>query len=264
MLKMDCRVVALLAMTVLLFINATTHASAPTLPTVTVMADHSLGLVVSEIARNYSREKKAIVNNSFAPQNIQQAQISEGASADILITSKGEWIDELKLQGLIDIHSQTRLARDRLALIGPADTDVVSAGAGRFPTVAIIKAGGGQPVFVLANPETLTEGAYAKEALRSLGAAEDLEAYTLYVKRMDEMLDMVSAQNAYGICFYSSVAARTDIKIIDKLPEASHKPIIYQAVVIASDNMDEARNFLEYLKSNEVAKILSRHGLVVD
>jgi len=260
---MDCRVVSLLAMTAWIFIPPAIAAE-PTLPTVTVMADHSLGPVVSEIARNYSREKKATVNTSFAPQKIQQDQISEGASADILITSKGEWIDELKLQGLIDIHSQTRLARDRLALIGPADTQVVSTGAGRFPTVAIIKAGSGEPVFVLGNPEFLMEGAYAKEALRSLGAAEDLETYTLYIKRMDEMLDMVSAQNAYGICFYSSIAARSDIKVIDILPEASHKPIIYQAVVIASDNMDEARNFLEYLKSNEVAKILGRYKLLVD
>lgn len=108
------------------------------------------------------------------------------------------------------------------------------------------------------------EGVYSKEALRNLGAAEDLEAYTLYVKRIDEMLDMVSAQNSYGVCFYSSVIARNDIKVIDILPEASHKPIIYQAVVIASDNMDEARNFLEYLKSNEVRKILSSYGLIVD
>ncbi len=249
---------------ILFFWSFAAYASEPALPSVTVMADHSLGMVVSKIARNYSREKKATVNASFAPQKIQQDQISEGASADILITSKGEWIDELKLQGLVDIHSQTRLAKDRLVLIGPADTSVVSMGAGRFPTVEIINASHGQPVFVQGNPDSLLEGVYSKEAMRSLGAAEDLEAYTVYVKQIDEMLDMVSAQNAYGICFYSSVVARNDIKVIDTLPEASHKPIVYQAVVIASDNMNEARNFLSYLKSNQVRKILDSYGLIVD
>ncbi len=261
--KIDCRVVSLLAMTISFFITPA-YAAEPTLPTVTVMADHSLSLVVSEIARNYSREKQAMVNTSFVPQKIQQAQISEGAAADILITSKGEWIDELKLQGLIDIHSQTKLARDRMVLVGPADTDVTSPGAGNFPTVDIIKAGSGEPVFVMGNPEALMEGMYAKEALRNLGAADDMEPYTLYVKRLDEMLGMVTQQNFFGICFKSSVIGRADIKIIDTIPEAAHKPVVYYAAVIASDNMDEARNFLEYLKSNEVSKLFLKYGFIID
>lgn len=242
------------------------HAGAAeaTLPTVTVMADHSLSLVVSEIARNYSREKQAMVNTSFVPQKIQQAQISEGAAADILITSKSEWIDELKLQGLIDIHSQTKLARDRMVLIGPVDTQVTSPGAGNFPTVDIIKAGGGEPVFVMGNPEALMEGVYAKEALRNLDAADDMEPYTLYVKRLDEMLGMVKQQKFFGICFKNAVIGRGDIKIIDTIPEAAHKPVVYYAAVIASDNMDEARNFLEYLKSNEVSKLFLKYGFIID
>lgn len=240
------------------------HADVLTLPTVTVMSDHSLSLAVSEIARNYSRDKKTIVNTSFVPQKIQQEQISEGAAADILITSKDEWIDELKLQGLIDIHSQTKFAKDRLVLIGSAQSNVVSLGAGRFPTVDIINSASGEPVFILGNPESLMVGAYAKEAMRSLGAADDLEPYTLYVKRLDEMLDMVIKQQAFGICFYSSVFNRSDLKIIDMIPESAHKPIVYYAVVVASDNMNEARNFLDYLKSTEVRKLLSKYGFVID
>lgn len=240
------------------------NADALKLPTVTVMADHPLSIAVSEIARNYSRENQVVVNSSFLPQKIQQEQISGGAAADILITSKAEWIDQLKLQGLIDIHSQTKFARDRLVLIGAKQTEVVSTGAGRFPAFEIIKAGNGEPVFVLGNPEFLMEGIYSKEAMRSFGANDDLEPYTLYVKRLDEMFDMVANQNAFALCFYSSIANRNDIKIIDTLPESSHKPIIYNAVVIASDNMNEARKFLAYLKSAEVRKLLVDDGFVVD
>ncbi len=245
-------------------INSPVHADVVVLPTVTVMADHSLSLVVSEIARNYSSAKHVVVNTSFVPQKIQQEQISEGAAADILITSKEAWIDELKLQGLIDIHSQTRFARDRLVLIGSMESNVVSLGSGRFPTVDIIKSGNGEPIFILGNPESLMEGIYAKEAMRSLGTADDLEPYTLYVKHLDEMLDMVVKQQAFGVCFYSSTVGRSDLKIIDILPESSHKSIVYNAVVIASDNMDEARKFLEYIKSKEVRKLLTKYGFIVD
>ncbi len=248
----------------LLFFAVPANAAVLKLPTVTVMSDHSMSLAVAEIARNYSRNKHAVVNTSFVPQKAQQEQISEGAAADILITSKEAWIDELKLQGLIDIHSQTKLAGDRLVLIGAVDTSVSSQGVGRFPATEIIKAGAGEPIFILGNPEALMEGVYAKEAMRNLGVADDLEPYTLYVKRLDEMLNMVTEQQAFGVCFYSSVFQRNDLKIIDKIPESAHKKIAYYAVVIAGDNMDEARNFLEYLKSAEVNKILRKYGFVVD
>lgn len=258
LLRIFCKI---LAMTIII---SPAHADVLKLPNVTVMADHSLSLVVSEIARNYSRSRQTIVNTSFLPQKIQQEQISDGEAADILITSKVEWINDLKLQGLIDVHSQTKFAKDRLVLIGNNETSVMSAGVGRFPTFDIIKAGNGEPVFILGNPEFLMEGAYGKDAMRSFGANDDLEPYTLYVKRLDEMFDMVINQQAFGICLYSSVMDRDDMKIIDILPESAHKPIVYNAVVIASDNMNEARKFLEYLKSTEVHKILTKYGFVVD
>lgn len=254
----------LLSAMAFIFFFSGAQAAVPALPTVTVMADHSIGLAVTEIARNYSRDKQAVVNSSFAPQKIQQAQISEGAAADILITSKATWIDELKLQGLVDIHSQTRLASDRLVLIGSPQTKVVSLGVGRFPTVSILSESNGEPMFFLGNPETLMEGIYAKEALRNYGVAGDLEPYTLYVRSLGQMFEAVVNQQAFGICFYSSVFQRDDIKIIDKIPESAHEPIVYYAVVIASDNMNEARNFLEYLKTREVQDTLKKYGLTVD
>lgn len=235
-----------------------------TLPAVTVMADTSLGIAVTKIARNYSRYNNIVINTSFAPQYVQQEQINEGVAVDIVITAKTAWIDELKQQGLVDIYSKTLLAGDRLALIGAKDTKVVPAGPGRFPALAIIKSGGGDPVFLLGNPQFLMEGSYSKEALRNLGVAEDLEPYTLYVKRLDQMFNMVVNQQAFGICFYSSTTGRTDIKIIDILPESSYKKINYYAVAIAGDNMDEARKFMEYLKTSEVKDIFKGEGFVVD
>ncbi len=249
---------------ILPFLAFSARAEVVSLPTITVMADYSLSLAVTEITRNYSRDKQTVVNSSFAPQESQQRQISEGGAADILITSRAAWIDELKLQGLVDIHSQTKLASDRLVLIGSPKTKIVSLGSGRFPSDDIINSNYGAPMFLVGNPEVLMEGVYAKEALRNYGVASDLEPYTLYIKRLDQMFDMVINQQAFGMCFYSSVFSRSDIKIIDKIPESAHEPIIYYAVVIASDNMDEARNFLAYLKTKEARKSLRKYGFITD
>ncbi len=247
-----------------LFIVSPSYAAVLNLPTVTVMADHNLGVAVIEIARDYSRSKQVVVNNSFASQGAQQTQISDGAAADILITSKEVWIDNLKLQGLIDIYSQIKLARDSLVLIGSVNSDVRNKENDSFPVYDIIKSGDGEHSLLLGNPEYLMGGIYAKEALRNLNVADDLEPYILYVKTIDDMMNSIKERENFAVCFNSTAIANNDIKIIKQIPETAHSPIIYNAVVIAGDNMDEARKFLEYLKTKEVKNILKKHGFIVE
>ena len=238
--------------------------AAETLPSITVMADSSMSAAVAQIARDYTRTQKATVNTSFAPQKTQQEQITEGAAADILITTKEAWLDELKLQGLVDVYSKTPIAKNRLVLIGGKDSSVTTSYNEIFPIVGIINAGGGEPSFAIGSPETLIEGSYSKEALRNLGASSDLEPYSLYIKQLSEIFDMVANHQAFSLCFYSSTLGRKDIKIISTIPETAHKAIIYYAVVIAGDNMDEARKFLQYLKSKDARKTMNDNGFIID
>lgn len=228
----------------------------PQLPSVTVMADSSVSMAIAKVARDYSQQKNVVVNTSFATQKAQQQQISDGAAADVLITTKSSWIDELKQQGLIDVYSQTMLAKNSLVLVGAANSAVSINEKDLFPTMQIMASSGGEPMFLVGHPETLASGAYAKEALRNLGAANDLEPYTLYIKQESQFFDMIANQQAFGVCFYSEAVNQKGVKIIALLPENSHLPIIYYAVVIAGNNMNEARKFLQYLKSKEVRKIL--------
>jgi molybdate transport system substrate-binding protein len=156
------------------------------------------------------------------------------------------------------------VARNRLALVGPADSPLQVALLKKFPTAALINQMGGEQAFVVGNPETLMAGIYGKEALRKLNVADDLEPYTLYIRQMDEMFDMVLRQHAYGIFLYSSTINQAGLRVLDVLPENSHRPIAYYAVVIAGDNMNEARKFLEYLKTADAKKIFRENGFSVD
>jgi accessory colonization factor AcfC len=40
-----------------------------------------------------------------------------------------------------------------------------------------------------------------------------------------------------------------------------HGKILYQAAVIAGDNMESAREFLDYLKSKDVKKMFAKGGI---
>jgi len=234
------------------------------LNSVTVMADSTMSIAMAELARDYAKTQNVIVNTSFAAPDVQQAQITGGGAADILITPKQSWIEQLKTQGLIDVHSPTPVAKNQLALVGPADSPLAVKLSRFFPTAAIIKQIEGEQGFVIGNPGTQMAGVYGKEALRSLGAAGDLEPYTLYIKSQDEMFDMVAKHHAYGVFLYSSTIGREGIRVLDLFPRNSYKPITYYAVVIAGDNMNEARKFLDYLKTPAAKKIFTQNGFLVD
>lgn len=232
------------------------------LDSVTVMADPSLSVAITKVAREYSRDRGRIVTISCLPFKMQQEQLTEGGAADVLITPLSQWVDELKTQGLIDVYSPTIVAKTRLALVGPLDGALTIDWSKKpFPVAVIIKNIGAEPGFVVGNPENLPEGIYAMEALRMLDAAQYLEPYTLYPKRIEDMFELVINRKAYGIFFYSSLINRSDVKNIGLLPERLHQPIQYYAVVIAGENMDAARKFLEYLKSDRSQKIFRDNGL---
>lgn len=231
---------------------------------VTVMADSAMSNAIAEVARNYSRDFQVVVNTSFTLPSVQEAQINEGGSADVLITPRQQWIDQLKTRGLIDVYSQSLVAKNKLVLVGPIDSPLRLSDGGAFPVPELINQMGGEPGFVVGHPETLMEGVFGKEALRSLGAAEYLEPYTLYIKQLDQMFDMVRKHHAYGLFFYSSTISRDGIRVLEVLPDSAYHPIDYYGVVVAGENMDQARKFLEYLKSPASRKVFRENGFATN
>jgi molybdate transport system substrate-binding protein len=241
-----------------------TMSPAHAMETVTIMADSSMSVAMAQMARDYSQRSNVIVSTSFLSNLEQQQQINEGAAADVVVTPNLAWIEDLKAQGLVDVYSQMPIAKNQLALVGPLASPLNVKLANGFPTAALIQLFGWEQSFVIGSPDMLQEGVYAKEALRNLGVAGDLEEYTLYIKRLDQMFDMVENHNAYGIFFYSSTIGRAGIRVLDLFPDDSHKPIEYDAVVIAGDNMEQARKFIKYLQSEVAKSILRENGFLAN
>jgi len=237
--------------------------SAPSfaLSNITIMADNSASLAVSKLAREYARSKGIAVSTSFGGRSAQAEQILEGSAADILITTDAQWIEELQTQGLIDIYSRLEFARGKLALVGGEDSTLNMKLTNNFMAAPLVHAMNDQPALFIGNPEYIMEGKYAKQALRSLDALDVLEPYTLYPKTLDEMVDQVTRHNAFGVFMYAQALLMEHAKVIDIFPEKSHSPIPYYAVVIAGDNMDEARKFMKYLSSNSARAAINNSGL---
>ena len=228
------------------------------------MADGSASILVAKLARDYARMYGASVSTSFIDKATQSSQIAEGGSADVLITQDSKWIDELQMQGLIDIYSKAEFARGRMALVGPEDSTLSMKLSGSFISAPLVHAMGAEPELFLGNPEYVPEGKYAREALRSLGALDVLEPYTFYLKSIDEMVEQVTRRHAYAVFPYGQAMLIEHAKIIDVFPEDSHSPMPYYAVVIAGDNMDEARKFIKFLASPRARTTISGSGLTAN
>lgn len=247
----------------LLFVILFFAAPAFALPSVNVLADKSMSVALTQIALSYSKNRNVVVNNSFTAPREQQELIQEGGAADVLITPMGEWINELKQQGLVDVYSVRDIAENRLVLVGPVDSPLRTMDMMGFPAEDIARQIGFEPGFVVGHPETLEEGSYAREALRNLQVADYLEPYMLYPKKLDQMFELIASRGAYGVFLESSLVGRNGVRVFTALPSNSHRPIIYKAVVIAGDNMEQARDFLAYLNSASAQKLLREHGFTV-
>lgn len=230
------------------------------LPSLVVSADSTLGLPLAYIVRAYARERQVAVALSLTGTESISNRNPEGSSADVLITANTARLAELKQQGLVDVYSETPIVVDHLALVGPDGLRLPVNFARGFPTGPLLLAAGHEPVFVLGFPQVLPEAEPSREALHKLGADADLEPYTVYLKDRRQMHDAVHNQRAFGIMLATD-AVQHNMNILGMIPDNTHAPVDYRSVVLAGDNMDEARRFVEFLKSDEARSAFSQFGL---
>lgn len=227
---------------------------------ISIIADSSLALPMTDIILQYTKEKHKAVSASFQPPSEQEVEVSEGASYDVLITARTRLIDDLKLSGLVDIYSEATIAKNHLVLVASSNNDFQTSLADSFPVAEIIRRYSWRLGLVLGNPETLQQGSVARDALRHYGALEDLESYTLYMKDMSEILDMVRDDGVLALVYESDMMGQPELRIVDSVPEKTHQPVVYMAVVLAGDKMDDARQFVDYLKQSQSQKLIEKYG----
>ena len=237
-------------------------APARAISSLTVIADNSVSLTLSELAREYAREENVSVTTAFVEQSEQALQIYDGAAGDVLITQDTRWIENLQMQGLIDIYSKMEFARGRIALVGPDSSTLELKLSRNFISAPLVYAMNFEPLLYLGSPEYLPEGRIARDALRNLGALYVLEPYTLYSKSKEEMMTLVSEYGAYAVFYYGEARAIPKSRIIDIFPETSHTPIVYYAVVLAGNNMEQAREFVKFLASQDARNIILKSGML--
>jgi molybdate transport system substrate-binding protein len=235
------------------------HAQDIAIPTLTVMADSSLRVPITLLARHYALAHNLSLSTVFGSTADHIAKIEEGAEAHILITASPEWMDEVQQKGLMDVYSRTTLARNRLVLAG-SDFQLRMIDMESAKTLADFTDHPADFTFALADARTSAEGKYAIAALKSYPLDALLKSHTVLFQSIYDVIDNIHTYQSLGMVFRSDALLFADLKEIDAIPLTRYPPILYQGAVIAGDEMAQAREFLKYLTSTEAVKVFHDFG----
>jgi molybdate transport system substrate-binding protein len=225
---------------------------------------------MTELARIYSRQANITVTASYDATPEQTRKIEEGASADVVITSHPKWLTDLKQQGLIDVYSITNLVQDRLALIASANGRLNNSNISEKTAFEQINLLSQRTLLVVSDPTDTALGLYSKEAIESLGKQKSVSLWKKLSQRMvrtysaKETLYLIANGDKAGLIYLSNALGKQNVAILSVLDESLHMPIIYQAAVVAGENMSHARDFLEFLKGDISKGIFAKYGFIVD
>ena len=221
-----------------------------------VFAAASLTDALEEVGDAYEMTGRARVDFSMGGSQMLAQQIASGAPADILISAGRSPVDFLARRGFTATGGADLLS-NRLVVVRRA-------GAGGELSSMDQLASSAVGSVAIANPELAPAGRYAEESLVNLGLWEDVQAKLVIGADVRATLAYVESGNAEVALVYETDARLArNVDVLDLVPESSYTPVTYPAVLIeGAEHEGPAREFLEFLTSDEASRIFRAHGFV--
>lgn len=229
------------------------------LPSVTILSASSMTMPITELARDFSFKHHLTTSASFDSSNAMKEQIIDGEQANIFITADQALMADLKQRGLIDVFSVTTLAKNNLVLVAAKNAEFLSYLPKHASITTMLRALLNRTTPVIADPKTVPLGKYTAQSLRQLGLWELTSPRSVRAFHASHALHLIIKSRSAGIVYLSDALSSNDVEILAPIPDDLHDPIIYQAAVVAGEDMDQARQFLEYLKSSYGKKIFKKY-----
>ena len=223
----------------------------------TVLADPSLMLVMAELARDYSTDTGTpltVIRTSIDPAQ----QIEQGFEAHILLSPDPTLVERLAQRGLIDVFGTHSFASTQLALVAPYRMKSRLALAKRISFAALLFSQPDLPIFI--NDPTTVGGLRAQALMAGREFSHELATRAVVKPSLEAIVAAMATQDSFALMLASNAVTEPDLTILSPLPESTSEPARYDAVVLASETMDQARNFTKFLRSPAAQAVLIRYG----
>lgn len=246
-----------LALAVLLLASPAPGANADGLR---IFAAASLKTALDEVIVSWNSARPAETHSAvgvYAATSALAKQIEEGAPADLFISADLAWMDELEKKSLVRPGTRRDLLTNTLVLIAPAGAGTPSGQTPESVLEQLLHDGR----LALGKTDSVPAGKYARQALESLGiwnAVKDRLAEQVNVRAALQLV--ARGETPLGIVYGSDAHASPGVTVVAAFPEASHRPIVYPAAIVASSIHPQAEEFLAFLPSPAAAAIFAANG----
>lgn len=227
-------------------------------PNLTIMADSRMLLPLAQLTRVYSEQTNTPITVVLKSRTEAETQILQGIEAHVVITSDEKLVSRLGDQGLTDVNSTTVFARTHLALLAAHNLEGNDRLAPRISFAATLAATPDLPIFTAA--ASTPEGTRANQLLMGSAFSIILSERLQVLDTRDEVFEEMRDQPSLALMLASDATGKSDVTLLNVLPEEISPPVKYQAVVLASESMDAARQFVTFLHSADAQQILAHFG----
>lgn len=224
---------------------------------VVVAAAASLKEATTDIESVFEEKHKNIdLVFTYGGSGSLQQQIEQGSPTDVFISAGAKQMDALESKGLLLDSTKMDLLTNKVVLITPKDkADLTSFEELNSNKVSQIGFG---------EPSTVPVGQYTEQVLNSIGILDSVKdsGKVVYAKDVKEVLTWVETGNVdAGVVYETDAKGSSNVNIVCEAPENSHDPIVYPVAVIKdSKNTEEAKEFINFLNSDESKDIFKSYG----
>lgn len=247
-----------------IFFAPNNHANAVQIENLNILAEPNMVGALTKIARIYSQKSAVIVSLSFANSAESITEVETGEPADVFIAAHPAWVSNLRQKGLIDIYSILHIASDSLVL-------VTSEHNANIPKPLLEKKYAIDKALKLLDSEGISNlvidnhdsslGLHSRELLNYLNS-QNLKVYEKLSEDKTSLIDLITSDNSnYSIVLASQIKDKKNLKVLSS--QNSHD-VFYQALVIAGDNMENAREFIRFMQTAQAKKILIEEGFYLE
>ncbi len=195
---------------------------------------------------------------SFGSSGNFFTQIQNGAPYDLFFSADVDYPTRLQTAGLIEPGSLHRYASGKIALWSPKNANIdVSKGMAVLTEHSVGK-------IAIANPTHAPYGRAAEAALRTANLWDSLYSKLVFGENIAQTAQFVESGNAdVGIVALSLVLAPAmrDRGKYFIVPQDLYPPLQQAEVILKSSQHKRlAQEFLDYMKTNEIASLLQQYG----
>lgn len=228
-------------------------AAQETAPPVELRVSAALTLkpTLEQIAPSFEAANNVKLVFNFGAAGVLQKQIEGGAPVDVFASASPKQVDELVKAGLASAEETVAFAQNQLVVVVPKGNPAGIAGPADLAKAARIVTG---------DPVTTPHGAQAEMWLKQAGLLGAVQPKLVYADTLDHV---AQGEVDAGIAFVSGAKSNPKLEIAYTVPPGEMKPATYVATtILASEQVDLGKRFIEFLLSTEGQAALTSNGFL--